>query len=144
MLLWGLLIHLEIRNYSPEVSNIQRREAELNIISLRVNNFDIKQKRHGIFVLSYTTNKIHHISVIAQVFFGKTELQHIQLQLLINHFILLWFIFFFQKSLTHEKINRIRIFLTWNWQLIWDCCEIKQENMIHLYDAIIIDVTGVQ
>ena len=25
-------------------------------ILLRVNNFDIKQKRHGIFVLSYATN----------------------------------------------------------------------------------------
>ena len=36
-----------IRNYSPE---------ELHIILLRVNNFDIKQKRHGIFVLLYTTN----------------------------------------------------------------------------------------
>ena len=33
-----------IRNYSPEVRNIQRREAELNIILPRVNNFDIKQK----------------------------------------------------------------------------------------------------
>ena len=33
-----------IRNYSPEVSDIQRREAELNIILQRVNNFDIKQK----------------------------------------------------------------------------------------------------
>ena len=45
-----------IRNYSPEVINIQRREAELNIILPRVNNFDIKQKRHGIFVLLYATN----------------------------------------------------------------------------------------
>ena len=33
-----------IRNYKPEVSNIQRREVELNIILPRVNNFDIKQK----------------------------------------------------------------------------------------------------
>ena len=33
-----------IRNYSPEVRNIQRREPELNIILARVNNFDIKQK----------------------------------------------------------------------------------------------------
>ena len=33
-----------IRNYSPEVSNIQRCEAELNMTLLRVNNFDIKQK----------------------------------------------------------------------------------------------------
>ena len=35
-------ILFNIRNYSPEVSNIQRREAEVNIILLRVNNFDIK------------------------------------------------------------------------------------------------------
>ena len=33
-----------IGNCSPEVSNIQRRGAELNIILPRVNNFDIKQK----------------------------------------------------------------------------------------------------
>ena len=45
-----------IRNYSPEVINIQRREAELNIILPRVNNFDIKQKSHEIFVLLYDTN----------------------------------------------------------------------------------------
>ena len=47
---------LFIRNYSPEVINIQRSEAVLNIILPRVNNFDIKQKRHGIFVLLYATN----------------------------------------------------------------------------------------
>ena len=45
-----------IRNYSPEEINIQRREAELNITLPRVNNFDIKQKRHIIFVLLYATN----------------------------------------------------------------------------------------
>ena len=39
-----------------EVINIQRREAELNITFLGVNNFHIKQKRHGIFVLLYSTN----------------------------------------------------------------------------------------
>ena len=33
-----------IRNYSPEVIKIQRREAELNITFPRVNNFNIKQK----------------------------------------------------------------------------------------------------
>ena len=34
-----------IKNYSPEVIDIHRYEAELNIILLpRVNNFDIKQK----------------------------------------------------------------------------------------------------
>ena len=34
-----------VRNYSPKVINIQRREAELNIISTRVNYFDVKQKK---------------------------------------------------------------------------------------------------
>ena len=33
-----------IRNYSPDVINIQRREVVLNIILARVNNFKIKQK----------------------------------------------------------------------------------------------------
>ena len=45
-----------IRNYSPEVINIQQREAELNIILPRATNFDTKQKRHGIFVLLNATN----------------------------------------------------------------------------------------
>ena len=45
-----------IRNYSLEVINIQRLEAELNIKLPRVNNLDIKKKRHGILVLLYTTN----------------------------------------------------------------------------------------
>ena len=34
-----------IRNYLHDVSNIQRREVELNIILPRVNNFHIKQKK---------------------------------------------------------------------------------------------------
>ena len=42
-----------IGNYSPKVINIQRREGELNVILQRVNNFDIKQKWHGTFVLLY-------------------------------------------------------------------------------------------
>ena len=45
-----------IRNYSPDVINIQRCIAELNIILPKVNNFDIKQKRHGIFILLYGAN----------------------------------------------------------------------------------------
>ena len=50
-----------IRNYSPEVINIQRREAELNIILPKVNNFDIKQKKGMEYLLYYmppTPNKI--------------------------------------------------------------------------------------
>ena len=34
-----------IRNYSPAVMNVQRREGELNIILPTVNNFDMKQKK---------------------------------------------------------------------------------------------------
>ena len=45
-----------VRNYSPKVINIQRREAELNTVLPKVNNFNIKQRRHGIFVLFYATN----------------------------------------------------------------------------------------
>ena len=40
-----------IRYYSPEVIDIQLCEEELNNILLMVNNFDIKQKRHGVFIL---------------------------------------------------------------------------------------------
>ena len=36
--------HLNIRNYSPEVGNIQRRKEDLNITLPRLNNFNIKQK----------------------------------------------------------------------------------------------------
>ena len=39
-------------------------------------------------------NKTQKMSVTTQVFFVKTELQHIQLQLLVNPFILLSLIFF--------------------------------------------------
>ena len=45
-----------IRNYSPEEIKIQRRKAELITIFPRVSNYDIKQKRHGIFILLYATN----------------------------------------------------------------------------------------
>ena len=50
-----------IRSYSPEVINIQRREMELNIILLRVNNFDINQKKGMEYLFYYippTPNKI--------------------------------------------------------------------------------------
>ena len=51
-----MLIQSLFRNYSPEVINIQRHEAELNIILLKANNFDITQKMRRIFVLLYATN----------------------------------------------------------------------------------------
>ena len=75
-----------IRNYSPEVINIQRCEAELNIILPRMNNFDIKQKAMKyLFILCHQhqtrsgkvkANKTKQISVTTQFFSVKTELQH--------------------------------------------------------------------
>ena len=47
---------INIRYYSTELINIQRRDAELNIILPRVNNFGIKQKRHGMYALLYAAN----------------------------------------------------------------------------------------
>ena len=52
------------------------------------------------------TNKTQQILAKTQVFFVKTELRHIQLRLLVSHFILFLLIFFL-RSLAHEKINRI-------------------------------------
>ena len=55
-----------IGNYSPELGDIQRREAEFNIIT-SVNNFGINIKhilnknRHGIFVLLYTPSTKQNI-----------------------------------------------------------------------------------
>ena len=42
-----------ITNYSPEVINIQRREAKLNIILPRVNNFDKQKKARNICFITY-------------------------------------------------------------------------------------------
>ena len=42
-----------IRNYSPEISNIQRHKVELNIILPRVNNFNVKQKSWNICFIIY-------------------------------------------------------------------------------------------
>ena len=67
--------------------------AELNIMLLRVNNFNIKLKR-ACFVTCHQhqtrsgkikAKKTQQILVTTQVFFVKTELQNIQLQLLVNH-----------------------------------------------------------
>ena len=77
-----------IQSYSPEVINIQRCEADLNIILPRVNNFDIKRKKawNICFIICHQhqtrsgkikTNKTQQISVETQNFFEKTELRHI-------------------------------------------------------------------
>ena len=86
-------------------------------------------------------NRTQQISIKTQVFFVKIELRHIWLQLLINHFIL-FSLTFSLKSLTHEKTNKVRIFITWNWQFIRDWRESKQENMIHIHDVTIMTSPG--
>ena len=79
-------------------ANIQRRKAELNIILLRVNNFDIKQKKawNICFIIchQHQTRSGKIKTKNTQVFFLKAELRHIKLQLLVNHFILFLLIFF--------------------------------------------------
>ena len=84
-----------IRNYSPEVINIQRHKDELNIILPRVKNFDIKQKKawnicfitwhqHQTRSGKIKTNKAQQILVKTQVFFLKNELRHIELKFLVK------------------------------------------------------------
>ena len=71
-----------IRNYSPKVNNIHQREAELNIILLRVNNFDIKQEKawNISFIICHQhqtrsgkikASKTQQISIKTQVFLKK-------------------------------------------------------------------------
>ena len=102
-----------IRDYSPEVINIQRREAELNIILPKINNFDIKQRKawNICFIILHQhqtrfgklkAKKTQQVSVKTEIFFVKTELQHITATTTPNNL----------KSFTHEKISRITIFLT--------------------------------
>ena len=43
-----------------------------------------------------------------------------------------------------KSIELIWIFRTWNWQIIQDWREIKPENVIHIYDLTIVDVTEEQ
>ena len=48
-----------IKNYSSEIINIQRREACLKTILPRVNICILKKQKHVIFVLLYPTNTKH-------------------------------------------------------------------------------------
>ena len=52
--------------------------------------------QHQTKVGKIKTNKTQQVPVKTQVFFVKTELGNIQLQLLVNHFILFLLIFFSQ------------------------------------------------
>ena len=44
----------------------------------------------------------------------------------------------------HEQSWKSPSWIGLNWQLIQNWREIKQENMVHVYDVTVIDVTGVQ
>ena len=82
-----------IKNYSPEVSNIQRREVELNIILPRVNNFDVKQKSawNNCFII-YPK---HQTKILGECLEGKVNFNDIQLS------------FFFQKKISYNISNDI-------------------------------------
>ena len=94
-----------IRNYSPEAINTERHEADLNIILLSLNDFDIKLKNTWIICFNIwhqhqtrsrkiKGNKTQQISVKTQIIFLKTEPQlKIKLQLQVNHFTLFLLIF---------------------------------------------------
>ena len=75
------MLFFNIRNYSPEVINIQRFEVELIIILPRMNSFNIKQKRawnifnkchqHQTRSGRIKANKTQQISVKTLAFFRK-------------------------------------------------------------------------
>ena len=77
-----------IRNYPPEVINIQWRKAKLNFILSSVNNFHIKQKKtwNICFIICYQyqtrsgkmkADKTQQILVKTHSFFIKTELTYL-------------------------------------------------------------------
>ena len=90
-----------IRNNSPEVSNIQRRKTELNITLLRVKNFEIKQKRAWnicfiIYPRQQTKSLLSIFFFIKRIIFILIQLQHTGTTVL-NYLILIVVIIFFRK-----------------------------------------------
>ena len=124
---------------------------ELNIILPRVNHFDIKQRKawnirfiicrqHQTRCWKIKVNKTQQFRLKLKFFRKNRTITYLTITPGKTFYIIFcWY--FFLKSLAHEKINRIRIFLTRNRQLIWDWLEIKQENMILIYDVTISHVT---
>ena len=111
-----------IRNYSPMVTNIQWCEVELNIIWLRVNNFNIKQKRawnisfiiccqHQTTSGKINANKTQQILVTTEVFFCKNWTTTYSITTPSKSFYITFVDIFFLISLTYEKINRIWIWM---------------------------------
>ena len=98
-----------IRNYSSEVRNIQRRKSELNIILPRVNNSILTKDGMVYLFFTYTKHETKSewmftrhiiIPVTAELsFLKKNQLEH--------------FFFFFELFVNQQNSN----FATWNWQL---------------------------
>ena len=143
-----------IRKYSSELINIQRREAKLSIILPRVNNFNIEQKKawNICFIICHQhqtrsgkikTNKTQQISAKTQVFFCKNWTTTYLNTAPSKSFYII-FAYFFSEIINPWKNQLNSNFLPWNWQFTRAWREIKQENMIHIYDGSIIDVTRVQ
>ena len=120
-----------VRNYSPEVINIQLRKAELNIVLPWENNVDIEQKKvwNICFIIcqqhqtrsgKIKANKTQQILVTRQVFFRKSWTTTYLATTSSKSFYISFKKFSVNKIIIHKKTNRIWIFLTWNWQLIRD------------------------
>ena len=98
-----------IRNYSSEVRNIQRRKSELNIILPRVNNSILTKDGMVYLFFTYTKHETksewmftRHIIIPVTTelsFLKKNQLEH--------------FFFFFELFVNQQNSN----FATWNWQL---------------------------
>ena len=133
-----------IRNYSLDA------KRSWILILPRVNNFDVKHKRawNIFFIICHPhqtisgkikTNKTQQISVKTQVLICKNWTRAYLSTTLSNHFIL-FLLILFSEIISPWKINRIRIFLTWNWQLIRDWRAIKHDSHLWIYDVTTIDV----
>ena len=113
-----------IRIYSAEVRDVQRREVELSITLLRVNNFNSKQKMAwSICFIMYPKQQLksewmltRHInsSDNIAIFFPTGTV-------ILNYLISIIVIIFFVKSLM--KMTALKVYPRWNHESCfrWDC-----------------------
>ena len=113
-----------IRIYSAEVRDVQRREVELSITLLRVNNFNSKQKMAwSICFIIYPKQQLKsewmltmHInsSDNIAIFFSTGTV-------ILNYLISIIVIIFFVKSLM--KMTALKVYPRWNHESCfrWDC-----------------------
>ena len=113
-----------VRIYSAEVRDVQRREVELSITLLRVNNFNSKQKMAwSICFIIYPKQQLksewmltRHInsSDNIAIFFSTGTV-------ILNYLISIIVIIFFVKSLM--KMTALKVYPRWNHESCfrWDC-----------------------